>query len=257
MKILVLLKMVPDVVEELEVAPDGRALDTEFLRLIVNERDDHALEQALLLREDAGGEVVVAGLDAPEVDDVLFSALAKGADRAIKLTGFPEGSGAPAVAGMVAGTLPSIDGLLPVDLILTGCQALDDLDGMIGPLLAAALDLPYLGLVAAATVEDGGMLVSKEYSGGVLGDFRVELPAVLGIQAAAKPPRYVPIAKVRQAMSTGTIEGVAASPAGPAPSIEVIEMTKPESAGHAEMITGSPSEAAARIAAVLTDRGLL
>jgi electron transfer flavoprotein beta subunit len=44
MKILVLMKMVPDIVEELEVAGDGRSLEQEFLRLIVNERDEYALE---------------------------------------------------------------------------------------------------------------------------------------------------------------------------------------------------------------------
>ena len=91
MNILVLLKMVPDVIEELEVAPDGKALDTEFLRLIINERDAHALEEALLLKEKHGGQVTVLALDAPEVDDTLFTALAKGADRAVKITALEPG----------------------------------------------------------------------------------------------------------------------------------------------------------------------
>ena len=83
MNILVLMKMVPDVVEELEVSSDGKALDTEFLRLILSESDDHAMEEALLLKERHGGSVTVLAVDAPEVDDALFTALAKGADRAI------------------------------------------------------------------------------------------------------------------------------------------------------------------------------
>jgi len=40
--ILVALRMVPDVVEELEVAPDGKRLDLEFLRMVLSESDDHA-----------------------------------------------------------------------------------------------------------------------------------------------------------------------------------------------------------------------
>src|ERR1019366_8692798 len=87
MKIIVLLKMVPDVVEELEVAADGKTLDSEFLRLIANELDAQALEEALLLKEKYTGTVTVVSLDAPEVDDALFTALANGADRAIKITG--------------------------------------------------------------------------------------------------------------------------------------------------------------------------
>ena len=126
MKILVLLKMVPDVVEELEVAPDGASLDRGFLRLIVNERDENALEQALILKERHQGTVVVVAPEAPEVDDVLYTALARGADRAIKVTGVAEGLGSRASAALLAATLPTVADLLPVDLVLTGCQAIDD-----------------------------------------------------------------------------------------------------------------------------------
>ena len=45
MKIIVLLKMVPDVVEELEVAADGKALDTQFLRMIAEPRVQAALAE--------------------------------------------------------------------------------------------------------------------------------------------------------------------------------------------------------------------
>ena len=87
MHILVLLKMAPDVVEELEIAPDGKSLDLDYLRLILSESDDHALEEALLLKERHNAKVTVLALDAPEVDDALFTALAKGADRAVKVVG--------------------------------------------------------------------------------------------------------------------------------------------------------------------------
>ncbi|MDQ7851059.1 MAG: electron transfer flavoprotein subunit beta/FixA family protein, partial [Armatimonadota bacterium] len=79
-KVLVLLKLVPDVVEEPEIAADGRSLESSSVRLVVSERDEHALEEALLLKERYGGTVTAVALDVPEVDDVLFTALAKGAD---------------------------------------------------------------------------------------------------------------------------------------------------------------------------------
>lgn len=257
MRFVVLLKMVPDVVEELEVASDGVALDTEFLRLIVSERDDHALEQALILKERTGGEVVVIAPDAPEVDDVLFTAVAKGADRVIKVMGIDPAAGAPGVAAALAATLPGIDGVLPADLVMTGCQAIDDLAGMVAPSLAVMLDVPYLGLVASVEVEGDRATVRKEYSGGVLGEFSLSLPAVLGIQAAEKPPRYVPIAKVRAAMSSGGVETVESQAGETPPLAKVIEMAKPQSLDHAEMLTGDPKETAARIVGLLADRGLL
>ena len=257
MKILVLLKMVPDVVEELEVAADGASLDRGFLRLIINERDENALEQALILKERHQAVVVVLAPEAPEVDDVLYTAMARGADRAVKVTGLREGLGSRASAAMLAGTLPSIDGLLPVDLVLTGCQAIDDLDGLVGPLVAGQLELPYLGIVTGLDVDGNVARCSREYSGGVRGRFEVDLPVVVGIQGAEKPPRYVPIAKVRAAMAAGGIETVPAVPGEEPGLLETLEMRKPVVAGRAEMIAGEPDEIAARICEILVGRGLL
>ena len=85
--IVVTAKMVPDLVEELEIAENGTALDMTWLRLIINEFDDHAIEQAILLKEKYGGQVTVVAPDLEGMDDVLYTAAAKGADRLIKLIG--------------------------------------------------------------------------------------------------------------------------------------------------------------------------
>jgi len=259
MKILVLMKMVPDIVEELEVAGDGTSLDQEYLRFIVNERDDYALEQALILKDRLQAAVTVVAPEAPEIDDVLHTALAKGADRVIKVTGMAATAGTLSTASALAATLPGIPGVLPADLVLSGCQAIDDLDGFVAPLLAGALGLPYLGLVGRITVDPGAgtAVVAKEYAGGVMGRFQVALPAFLGVQGCEKPPRYVPIAKVRAAMASGGIEVVAAA-SGPATTpLEVTAMAKPEAAGHAEMLGGSVRDVAERVADILAARGLI
>jgi electron transfer flavoprotein beta subunit len=258
MKILVLMKMVPDVVEELEVADDGISLSREFLRLIISERDENALEQALILKERHQGTVIAVAPDAPEVDDVLFTALARGADRVVKVAGIPEGVGARESALALAATLPTIPDLLPADLVLTGCQAIDDLDGLVGPLVAEALGMPYVGIVTGLEADESGVgHCSREYPGGVRGRFDLDLPALVGIQGAEKPPRYVPIAKVRMAMSSGKIEEAAVpAPVGEA-LLGVVEMRKPVVAGRAEMITGGLDEIASRICEILAGRGLL
>lgn len=259
MKILVLMKMVPDIVEELEVAADGSSLDQEYLRFIVNERDDYALEQALLLKDSLQAEVMVVAPEAPEVDDVLHTALAKGADRVIKVSGIDEHAGTRAMAAALAATLPEIPGALPSELVLSGCQAIDDLDGFVAPLLAESLDLPYLGLVSRLDVDAGAgtAIASKEYAGGVMGRFEVDLPAFIGIQGCEKPPRYVPIAKVRAAMAAGGIETVTAASGSATASLEVTAMAKPTEAGHAEMLAGPVPEVAEKLADILAGRGLL
>jgi electron transfer flavoprotein beta subunit len=258
LNILVLLRLVPDTVEEPEIGADGRSLDPTTLRLILSERDEHALEAGLLLKEKHGGTITVVALDVPEVDDVLFTALAKGADRAVKITGAPPASGA-AAADIVARTLANVPGLLPVDLILTGVQAIDDLDGQAGPVLARLLELPYLGLVCRVEADPvaHSTLVTREYAGGVTGNFAVPLPAVLGVQSAEKPPRYVAVAKVRAVMKTQRLESVPAPGEAEARHVEILLMTKPEVAGAAVMLDGSAQEVAGKIADLLAARGLL
>ena len=148
MNLYVLLKMVPDTVEELNVAADGKSLDSEFLRFKLNDPDEHALEQAILLKEKHGGKVTVVALDAPEVDDVLFTALAKGADRAVKIPINQAGLGTVAAAKVLADFFTSASGqITPDTLVLPGSQAIDDLEGELAPFLAAALNLPYVGVV--------------------------------------------------------------------------------------------------------------
>ena len=258
MKIVVLLKMVPDVVEELEVGSDGKSLEADFLRMILNERDAHALEEGLLLKERHGGTLTVVAPEAPEVDNALYTALAKGADRAVKIPLSPLPS-SRAVAALLGKVLPTVPDLLPADLILTGCQAIDDLDGMTAPLLAHAWELPYLGLVTNISVnaDDKTACVTKEYSGGTHGEFEVRLPAVLGVQSAQQPPRYVPVAKVRAAMKTQKIETVEMQDGTAVPSVEILTMAKPEAAGHAEMLEGPPEQVAEKIAQVLAAHGVM
>jgi len=259
MNVLVLLRMVPDVVEELEVAPEGRTLDLEVLRMILSECDDHALEEALLLKERHGGTVTVLALDAADVDDVLFTALAKGTDRAVKVTGLETGLSTRGVAHILSQIIATAGGLGPVDLVLTGTQAIDELDGSAAPLLANFLRFPFVPIVVQVAVETSGgtATVIKEYPGGVRGEFEVRLPAVLGIQAAEKPPRYVPVAKVRAVTKSRQIESLPAPPGLLPPFVEVLQMRKPEVAGHAEMLEGPIEKIASKVCEILAERGLV
>ena len=72
MNIAVLFKHVPDLVEELEIDDSGVALDTTWMRYIINEFDDHAIEQAILIKEQVDAQVTVISPDAEGTDDVLF-----------------------------------------------------------------------------------------------------------------------------------------------------------------------------------------
>lgn len=252
MRIVVPIKQVPDLVEELELAAGGTDVDREFLKFVLNEFDEHALEQALLTKEATGGEVVVVGLDEPEVDQTLYTALAKGADRAVKLTGAGDGwIPSRARAAVLADWLRGQQ----FDLVLSGVQAADDLDGQLVPLLAPLLGLPHVSVVIGLDVSDGSARVTQDLSGGKTALLDVRLPAVLGVQAAAQPPRYTPITLIRKAMQEGTIEEAAAGALPPA-GMTVRRLAAPEKAGRAEMLSGGPDQVADRIVELIRERGL-
>lgn len=253
MNIIVLAKLVPDLVEELAVDESGAALDLTFARWIINELDDHAIEQAILLKERGGGTVTVVAPNLDGADDVLFTAAAKGADRLIKVNGDFMTANNHALARAVAGLIKDIQ----ADLILTGVQAHNDLDGSVGPMLAESLGLPYVGYVSSVSTSDGKAAIRKEYPGGLLAEMNVTLPAVLGIQVAEQPPRYVAVSKVRQAMKDSSIEEQDASDLDPSGGATVGRMFQPEAASHADMITGNPEEVTDKLVSLFKELGVL
>ena len=253
MHIAVVLKQVPDLVEELEIDSGGKDIDRSFVKMKLNEFDDHALEQAVLLKESACAKVTAVALAADGIDQVLYAAKARGADGAVKV----DAGGGPIDSRHAAGALAQAIKQLGPDLVLTGVQAADDLFGQTAPFLASALGWPHVSVVSGVELAGDKVHVHQEYAGGRVATLEVDLPAVIGVQAAPKPPRYVPVTKLRQAMASGALESVTATSAeGPA-GAEVTEMAKPETGKEAEMLAGSADEVAGKIAALLAERGLV
>lgn len=260
MNAYVLIKMAPDPVEELNVANDGKSLDSEFLRFKCGDPEEHAIEQALILKEKFGGKVTVVALDAPEVDDILYTALAKGVDRAVKITLDQTKLGSIATAHTYASFFKGNGGEITEEtLIMPGTQAIDDIEGETGAMLAEILQLPYIGVVSGVNLIEGNKkaVVIKEFRSGIRGEFEVELPAVLGIQSAEKPPRYVPVAKVRAMMKSAKIETVELPEPEKAKILEIERLYKPQVAGRAEIIEGDVREVAKRLADIFAERGII
>jgi len=251
MNIVVAIKHIPSIADDLPVSDNN--VDFDSVDFVLNEFDEQSIEQAVLVKESIGGTVTVVGVDLiDELDNVLHMALAKGADKAVKITADDDpGADSHTQAKWLA---EAIKGMSP-DLVFAGVQASNDLDGQIGPLLAAYLDMPYIGGVSSVEAGDGTAIVNKEFAGGVGAKYEVGLPAVIGVQAAVKPPRYAPISKVRQIAQTATIEEL--DPSGDASAgLTFKNMAPPVATGHAEMIEGSSKEVAAKIVELLKSKGL-
>ena len=117
--------------------------------------------------------------------------------------------------------------------------------------------MPYVGYISGVSINDGKSLIRKEYPGGLLAEMEVTNPAVLGIQAAEQPPRYVAVSKVRQAMKTSSIDEQDASNLDASGGPALGRMFQPEAATHATMITGNPDEVAAKLVDLFKELGVL
>ncbi|HYF28524.1 MAG TPA: hypothetical protein VD931_22480 [Baekduia sp.] len=255
MHIVVPMKQTVDLVEELELNDEGTDVEREYLKFVANEWDEQALEEALLLKEATGASVTVVGLDEADVDQTLYAAVAKGADRAVKLTGdFEGGITSHQRASILAQVVQGLD----ADLVLIGVQSPEDLDGQTGVLLAGTLGLPHVSVAIGVEPHEGGIKVSQEFGAGVVHEIAVDGPAVIGIQAARQAPRYVAISRIRQAMQAGGLEERdAPEPAEEGSPLKVRRLFAPEVTSQAEMLSGDAEDVAERLAQLIADRGLI
>jgi electron transfer flavoprotein beta subunit len=252
--IVVPLKQTVDLVEELEINDDGTDIEREYLSFRLNEWDDQALEEALLLKDQGDATVTVVALEETDVDQSLYSALAKGADRAVKLTGdFEGGISSHQRAAILAEHLRGAD----FDLVLIGVQTPEDLDGQTGVILAGMLGLPHVSVAIGVEPSDGALKVSQEFGAGVVHELKLTGAAVIGVQAARQAPRYLPISRIRAAMQEGGIDGRPAPDVNADSAITVRRMYAPESSTRAEMLSGDANAVAARIVEIIRQRGVL
>ena len=195
MKILVPIKRVADPDNANKIKISTSQIETTGLEWKINPFDEYALEAALRLTEDGSkkardGEVVVVTLAPKEAETTLRSALATGADRAIRV----DANDAELDGRLVAKALSSVVEREKPDLIVMGKQAVDGDSNFVGQALAELLD--YLMATFAATIreEQGAVLVTREVDGGTI-TVRLQLPALVTVDLRIVAPDSVYSAK--------------------------------------------------------------
>ncbi|OUF54933.1 electron transfer flavoprotein subunit beta/FixA family protein, partial [Pluralibacter gergoviae] len=163
MKALVCVKQVVDHKVKIRIRQDRSGVDTADVKLSINPFDEIAVEEAVRLKEKGAiGEIVAVSAGGAGVADVLRTALAMGADRAIHLQ-----SDAALAPLTVAKALAALCDEENPDLILLGKQAIDDDCNQVGQMLAALRDLPQATNASEITLADGSVTVTREVDGGL------------------------------------------------------------------------------------------
>jgi electron transfer flavoprotein beta subunit len=252
MKIVVCVKQVATLGDEVEFADDERSVDPDFFEFALNEWDAYATEEALRIREAAGdGEVVVVSVGDEESEDAMRRCLAMGADRGIRIDGGEVPVGDPittarALAQVVSRETP--------DLVLCGVQSSDAVQGATGTALAELLGLPRVAVVKKLEWDAGAAraTVERELEGGLVDVTEVETPAVLTIQTGINEPRYATLRAIKQAEQQ-EIEVVEPADLGE-PAARVRRMFIPPKGEGAEMIGEDPADVARRIKEIVEER---
>jgi electron transfer flavoprotein beta subunit len=254
MNIVIVLRMMPNLGDELEVDASGTDIDHELVAMVINEFDDQALEEAVLLKEATGATVTAVGLRADGIEQALRVAFARGADRMViveagEIDPYDTRHQALALAQALRDLAP--------DLVLTGVQTPSDLFGQAAPFLAAMLDWPQANVVSGVSLIDGTARVMQESAGGRVAVLDLALPAVVGVQAATSPPRYVSMSRLRQAMTGAAAETVTVRVEAATPASRIVSLAPPDRRAGATMLEGDAAQVAAQIVAVLRDHGAL
>jgi electron transfer flavoprotein beta subunit len=194
LRILVCVKRVPAPGARLALTADRLAVDTRSLGFTISPHEECALEEALRLYEQHGGEATVLTLGPPEAEEQLRYALSLGVASAVHVTHDELAGGRDwdpqATAGALAGAVRELEAAGgSFDLILFGNESADAGGFQVGVRVARALGRPIVNGIKQVTIEGGTVIAQRESDEG-FEIYRLDLPAVLGVKEGLNLPRY-------------------------------------------------------------------
>jgi electron transfer flavoprotein beta subunit len=252
MKIVVCIKQVPGT-HNVSIDPETKRLKREGVEAIINPFDTYALEEAVLLKEAHGGEVVALSMGPPKAEQTLREAISCGADHGILLSDRAlGGSDTWATSYALAMTIEKIGG---VDLVICGKQAIDGDTAQVGPGIAAHLGWPQAAYVSSMEDHSTEKVTVKRMHEEGFDVCEVMLPAVITVVKDINSPR-IPSLKNRMAAKKAEIPVWKAEDIGVDPEkiglsgspTRVVKASAPPARDkHTTVLDGEPEEIAAKL----------
>jgi electron transfer flavoprotein beta subunit len=186
MNIVVLVKQVPDTSAERRLDPSDNTLDRDSVDAVINEIDEYAIEEGLLLKEAHGGDVTILTVGPERATESIRKALSMGADKAVHVSDPAiHGSDAIQTAKIIAKAL----GTLEWDVVVAGSEATDTRVSVVPALVAEALGVGQLTQARKVTV-DGTTVTIERLSDTGYDVVQASTPAVISVVEKINEPRY-------------------------------------------------------------------
>ena len=251
MNIVVTLKQTFDTETNISIS-DGKINDAG-VKLVINPYDEFAIEEALKLKEEFGGEVTLVSVGGPGIETALRTGLAMGADKAVliqntDLTVVDE----VVVAEILAKQISS----MPYDIILSGRIDTDYQASQVAVRLAEILEIPSVSSLLKLEFEGEKAVVVREMDGGAV-TLEVTMPALFTCQKGLNEPRLpnmkgIMMAKKKEILNVPFEDlGLDAEKLVTKSEVTAFNMPEPRSAG--KVIPGEAAEAAAELARILRE----
>jgi electron transfer flavoprotein beta subunit len=257
MNIVVCVKQVPDTAAKIQDRVTDGKIDLEGVEWVVNPYDEFAVEEALRLKEEHGGEVTLITAGPDRAVQALKDALALGADEGIHIKDpVLDTAGRGGVAKILAAAIRKVG---DVDLVWTGWKGVDEDHGVVPMYLAEELDWPHLSFVIDVDVDPdaGRVTVEREIEGGHE-IIEAPLPAVLSAQKGLNEVRYASLKGImavkRKTIPEWTVEDLDLdeSQLGAA-ELEFVTIEPPPERQPGRILDGTPEEVARELVRLLRE----
>jgi electron transfer flavoprotein beta subunit len=185
--IVVLVKQVPDTYSERKLSESDHTLDRDSADAVLDEINERAVEEALVIKEAQGGEVTVLSVGPDRATEAIRKALSMGADKAIHVSDAAlHGACLLQTTKVLAAAIGRVEG---VDLVIAGNEATDGRGGAIPAMLAEVLGFPQLTHARKVEIDGSTVKVTRETDAG-LAHLEASLPAVISVGEKINEPRY-------------------------------------------------------------------
>jgi electron transfer flavoprotein beta subunit len=254
MKVLVCVKRVPAPGAKINITADGQAVDTAYLAFTTSPHEECAVEAAVQLVEQHGGESTVLTLGSAEADEQLRYAASIGVNTAVLLPIDGADWDPQRTAAAIATAIRDLEAANgPYDIVLFGNESADSGNFQIGVRVAHALDRPMVNGIKGIEVRDATLRAKREADAGVE-VYTVPMPCVLGVKEGINLPRY-PTLKGR--LASKKVDVVQVTPHGEAGGLQMLTLLQAAEQVSQTVMLGNGPEAAPAVVDLLEELGLL
>lgn len=254
MRILTLIKRVPAPGARINITEDDQAVNTANLGFTMSPHEECAVEGAVQLVDEHGGESTVLTLGPAEAEEQLRYAVSIGIDRAVLMVNGGEDWDPQRTAQAIGAAIEQLEAEGGAfDLILFGNESADSGGFQVGVRVAHRLGRPMVNGIKGIDIAADKVTARREVDAGYE-VYEMEMPAVLGVKEGLNLPRY-PTMKGRLASKKAEVGQI--EPVADAGGQKKVRLLRPVETVSETVILGTDESAASAVVDLLEELGVM